>query len=101
MEDYFALAKYNAVAQGIMGKAKLSGSAKLCWKLNCQLRGVDEATQHWQELKAKLKEWYYPLNYETFKMNEFLSYNQKRHTIELYYEEFIKLSRYAPLMTEE
>ena len=24
MEDYFALAKYNAVAQGIMGKAKLS-----------------------------------------------------------------------------
>ena len=29
MEDYFALAKYNPVAQGIMGKAKLTRSAKL------------------------------------------------------------------------
>ena len=29
MEDYFALAKYNPVAQGIMGKAKLTGPAKL------------------------------------------------------------------------
>ena len=34
-------------------------------------------------------------------MNEFLSCNQKGRTIELYYEEFVKLSRYAPLMTEE
>ena len=100
MEDYFALANYNAMAQGIMGKAKLSGSAKLWWKLNCQSRGVDEATQHWQELKATLKERYYPLNYETLKMNEFLSCNQKGRTIELYYEEFVKLSRYAPLMTK-
>ena len=45
MEDYFALAKYNVVAQGIMGKAKLFNSAKLWWKLNCQSQGVDEATQ--------------------------------------------------------
>lgn len=29
MEDYFALAKYNPLAQGIMGKAKPDGSAKL------------------------------------------------------------------------
>ena len=101
MEDYFALAKYNPIAQGIMGKAKFTGSAKLWWKLNCQSRGVDEATQHWQELKAKLQERYYPLNYETLKMNGFLSCSQKGHTIELYYEDFVKLSRYAPLMTEE
>ena len=83
-----------------MGKAKLSGSAKLWWKLNCQSWGVDDATQPWQELKATLKERYYPLNYETLKMNEFLSCNQKGRTIELYYEEFIKLSRYAPLITK-
>ena len=37
MEDYFALAKYNTVAQGIMGRAKLGGPpAKLWWKLHCQ-----------------------------------------------------------------
>ena len=101
MENYFVLAKYNTVAQGIMGKAKIFGSAKLLWKLNCQLWGVDEATQHLEELKAKLKEQYYPLNYETLKMNEFLSCSQKGRTIELYYEEFVKLSRYAPLMTKE
>ena len=35
MDDYFALANYNSIAQGIMGKAKLEGSAKLWWKLQC------------------------------------------------------------------
>ena len=35
MEDYFSLAKYNPLAQSIMGKAKLEGSAKLWWKLYC------------------------------------------------------------------
>ena len=29
MEDYFSLAKYNPLAQRIMGKAKLEGSAKI------------------------------------------------------------------------
>ena len=29
MDDYFALAGYNSVAQGIMGRAKLEGSARL------------------------------------------------------------------------
>ena len=29
IEDYFALAEYNLVAQGIMGRAKLGGLAKL------------------------------------------------------------------------
>ena len=36
MDDYFALAGYNATAQGIMGRAKLEGLAKLWWKLHCQ-----------------------------------------------------------------
>ena len=40
MEDYFALAKYmakyNVVAQEIMGRAKLGGPTKLWWKLHCQ-----------------------------------------------------------------
>ena len=35
MDDYFAPASYNATAQGIMGKAKLEGLAKLWWKLHC------------------------------------------------------------------
>ena len=39
MDDYFTLAGYNAVAQGIMGRAKLEGSAKLWWKLHCQAQG--------------------------------------------------------------
>ena len=56
IEDYFALAKYNSVAQGIMGKAKLTGSTKIWWKLNYQSRGVAEVTQYWNELKTRLKE---------------------------------------------
>ena len=36
IEDYFALAKYYQVAQAIMEKTKLTGSAKLWWKLDYQ-----------------------------------------------------------------
>ena len=36
MDDYFALAEYNIVAQGIMERAKLEGLAKLWWKLYSQ-----------------------------------------------------------------
>ena len=34
MDDYFALAGYNSLAQGIMGRAKLEGSTKFWWKLH-------------------------------------------------------------------
>ena len=101
MDDYFALAGYNAVAQGIMGRAKLEGSAKLWWKLHCQTQGKLETTMGWGELKESLKERYLPLNYATTKMNEFLSCVRKGKPIDEYYEEFVKLSRHAPLMTQE
>ena len=101
MDDYFALAGYNAVAQGIMGRAKLEGSARLWWKLHCQTQGKLETTMGWEELKASLKERYLPLNYATTKMNEFLSCVRKGKPIDEYYEEFVKLSRHAPQMTQE
>ena len=101
MDDYFALARYNAVAQGIMGRAKLEGSARLWWKLHCQTQGKLETTMGWDELKESLKERYLPLNYATTKMNEFLSCVRKGKPIDEYYKEFVKLSRHAPLMTQE
>ena len=101
MEDYFALAQYNSVAQSLMGRAKLDGSAKLWWKLHCQNMNRTETSMSWEELKHSLKERYLPLNYSTAKMNEFLSCTRKGRGIEVYYEEFVKLSRHAPLMTEE
>ena len=84
-----------------MGRAKITRPAKLWWKLNCQSRGVAKVTQHWNELKTRLKERYYPLNFETLKMNEFLACSEKSCTMPPYYEEFVKLSHYTPLMTEE
>ena len=56
MDDYFALAGCNAVAQGIMGRAKLEGLAKFWWKLHCQTQGKLEITMGWGELKESLKE---------------------------------------------
>lgn len=35
MDGYFSLAVYDAIAKGIMGKAKPVGPAKLWWKLSC------------------------------------------------------------------
>ena len=55
----------------------------------------------WGKLKESLKARYLPLNYETTKMNEFLSCVRKGQAIDNYYEEFVKLSRHAPLMTQE
>ena len=101
MDDYFALAGYNALAQGLMGRAKLDGPAKLWWKLQCQSQGKSENNIGWEELKKSLKERYLPLNYSIIKMNEFLSCVRRGRAIDVYYEEFVKLSRHAPLMTEE
>ncbi|MCO5582622.1 hypothetical protein L7F22_036520 [Adiantum nelumboides] len=97
MDDYFA--RYNFVAQGIMGIDKLRGPAKTWWKLNCQTRNVAEVTQSWDELKFHLKERYIPLDYSTTKMNEFLACKLGSETIDAYYDEFSQLSKYAPLMT--
>ncbi|MCO5567429.1 hypothetical protein L7F22_021120 [Adiantum nelumboides] len=84
-----------------MGRAKLKGSAKIWWKLNCKSRGVLEVTQSWEELQLRLRERYSPPNYLTTKMNEFLACVRRGRTIDTYYEDFIKLSRHAPLITEE
>ena len=55
----------------------------------------------WEKLKKNIRERYLPLNYSIVKMNEFLSCVKKGQAIDDYYEEFVKLSRHAPLMTEE
>ena len=87
MEDYFALAKYNNLAKGIMGRAKLEGPAKLWRKLNCENRGISKYNQGWEDLKERLRERYLPLNYSTVKMNEFLSCTKKDKSVEEYHEE--------------
>ena len=88
-----------------MGRVKLEGSAKLWWKLHYQSQGKSqgklENSLGWEELKKSLKEHHPPLNYTTTKMNEFLSYVRNGRPIDEYYKEFVKLSRHAPLMTQE
>ncbi|MCO5575859.1 hypothetical protein L7F22_029664 [Adiantum nelumboides] len=103
IEDYFDLAEYNFVAKGIMDRAKIKGPAKIWWKLNCKSRGrgVLEITQSWEELQLRLRERYSPPNYLTTKMNEFLACVRRGRTIDTYYEDFIMLSKHAPLITEE
>lgn len=101
MDDYFALTGYNILAQGLLGRAKLDGKAKLWWKLQCHLQGKTEASVGWGELKRNLKERFLPLNYDTDKMNEFLSCVKGGRAIDVYYEDFVNLSRHTPLMTEE
>ena len=80
-----------------MGRAKVEGLAKIWWKLHCQAQGKTKKSMGWGELKDSLKERYLPLNYDTVKMNEFLSCVKKGRPIDEYYKEFSKLSRHAPL----
>ena len=65
------------------------------------IQGKSKNFVGWEELKKSLREQYLPLNYATLKMNEFLSCVKKVQAIDDYYEEFVKLSRHAPLMIEE
>ncbi|MCO5558716.1 hypothetical protein L7F22_012302 [Adiantum nelumboides] len=51
--------------------------------------------------ELRLRERYLPPSYLTTKMNEFLACVRRGKTIDTYYEDFIKLSRHAPLITEE
>ena len=86
MDDYFALAEYNALAHVIMGKAKLEGPSKLWWKLHYQSQGGKTKTfAGWEDLKRSLKERYLPLNFSTVKMNEFMSCVGKGRVIDVYY----------------
>ncbi|MCO5568856.1 hypothetical protein L7F22_022557 [Adiantum nelumboides] len=101
MEDYFALAEYNFFFKGIMGREKIKGPAKIWWKLDSKSKNVAKITQSWEESQLHLRERYSSPNYLTTKMNEFLACVRRGWTIDTYYEEFIKLSRYAPLITEE
>ena len=55
----------------------------------------------WEDLKRRLKERYLPLNYSALKMNKFLSFVKKGWGIEVYYKEFVNLSRHAPHMTKD
>lgn len=93
MDDYFALIGYNTLAQGLLGRAKLDGKVKLWWKLQCHSQGKTEASVGWGELKRNLKEHFLPLNYDTDKMNEFLSCVRRGRAIDVYYEDFVNLSR--------
>ena len=95
--DYFALAHYNALAQGIMGRAKLEGSAKIWWKLHCQAQGKAREIYGMGRIKDNLKERYLPLNYDITKMNEFLSCVKEGRPIDEYYEEFVKILGTHPL----
>ena len=71
------------------------------WKLHCQTQRKKENTVGWDDLQKSLKKRYLPINYSTVKMNDFLSCVRKDRLVDEYYEDFVKLSRYAPLMTEE
>ena len=54
LDDYFALAEYNTIAQGIMARAKLEGSIKLWWKLHCQTPSKAKNFVGWAKLKKSL-----------------------------------------------
>ena len=102
MDDYSAkLANYNSTAQGIMGRAKFEGSAKLWWKLHYQTEGKPKKSIGWMELKKSPKEQYLPLNYNIVEMNKFLYCVKRGQSINNFYEEFVKLSRHAPLLMKE
>ena len=69
--------------------------------MHCQIHGKLEDTVAWDELQRSLMERYLPINYLMVKMNEFLSCVRKGRLVDEYYEDFVKLSRYAPFMTKE
>ena len=100
LDDYFLLINTSVENESMIARYKLIGEAKLWWKEWCREQMIDESTVVSKVIKEAIKERYLPLDHETLKMNELYGLTQKHLSVDSYYSEFVKLKRYAPLMTK-
>ena len=96
MEDYFDLAHSSEENKAMMGRFKLEKSAKLWWKNHCKENAIDPTNVSWDYLSTQLSKSYQTRTYHVDKINEFLDSVQGEDTLDIFYQRFLKLLKYAP-----
>ena len=81
----------------MMGRFKLEKSAKLWWKDHCKERAIDPTNVSWDYLSTQLSKSYQTRTYRVDKINEFLDSVQGKDTLDIFYQRFLKLIKYAPV----
>lgn len=97
MEDYFDLAHSSEKNKAMMGRFKLEKSAKLWWKDHCKENALDPGNVTWDYLSAQLSKNYKSRTYRVDKKNEFLDSVQGQASLDIFYQRFLRLLKYAPL----
>ncbi|MCO5560003.1 hypothetical protein L7F22_013608 [Adiantum nelumboides] len=101
MDDYFETAGTCPQNQTMLAIFRLTGDAKIWWKMHCQDLNIIGTSQSWEEIKDAVIARYLPPTHRSTKMNEFFLLCQLSSTLEEYYSKFVTLRRYAPKMTLE
>ena len=102
MKDYFDLALSSEANKAMMGRFKLEKSAKLWWQDHCWENALDPTFATWEYIKTQLCKNYQSRTYQIERLNEFLDCSQGKDTLNVLYQRFLKLLKYAPAeMTQE
>ena len=103
MEDYFALAhSFEEESKAMMGWFKLKKLAKLWWQDHCRQNYLDPNNATWDYISTQLSKSYQTCTYRIERLSEFLDCSQGKDTIDIFYQRFLKLLKYAPLgMSQE
>ena len=80
----------------MMGRFKLEKSAKLWWKDHCKENVINPTETTWDYLQVQLCKNYQTRSYRIDRLNEFLDCFQGGDTLDVFYQRFLKLLRYAP-----
>ncbi|MCO5572379.1 hypothetical protein L7F22_026132 [Adiantum nelumboides] len=101
MDDYFEAAGTHPQNQTMLAMFRLTGDAKIWWKIHYRNSDIIGASQTWDQIKDAVTARYLPPTHKAIEMNEFFSLCQMSSTLEEYYPKFVTLRRYAPKMTLE
>ena len=96
MEDYFDLAHSSEENKAMMGRFKLEKSAKLWWQDHCREHALQPANTTWDYISTQLSKNYQSRTYRIERLNEFLDCSQGKDTLDVFYQRFLKLLKYAP-----
>ena len=81
----------------MMGRFKLEKSAKLWWKDHCKEKAINPENVSWDYLSTQLSRSYQTRTYRVDKINKFLDSVQGEDTLDIFYQRFLKLIKYAPV----
>ena len=86
----------------MMGHFNLEKLAKFWWQDHCHEHSLNPTTTTWEYIHTQLIKNYQNRTYRIKLLNEFLNCSQGKETLDVFYQKFLKLLKYAPRgMTQE